>query len=79
MAFHRFKIGQQVVVTGFGVLTGPYEITRLLPLEAGVPYYRAKKQPDGHERAISELSLRSISQLAGSNETQAAKSKSWRR
>jgi hypothetical protein len=51
----------------------------LLPLEAGVPYYRAKKLPDGRERAISELSLRSISQLAGSNETQAAKSKSRRR
>ena len=64
MPFHRFKIGQQVVLTGFGVLTGPYEITRLLPLEAGVPYYRAKKLPDGRERAISELSLRSISQLA---------------
>ena len=60
MPFHRFKIGQQVFATAFGVVTGPYEITRLLPLEAGVPYYRAKKLPDGRERAISELSLRSI-------------------
>jgi hypothetical protein len=42
VAFHRFKIGQQVLATAFGVLTGPYEITRLLPLVAGVPYYRAK-------------------------------------
>ena len=31
VAFHRFKIGQQVVVTAFGVHTGPYEITRLAP------------------------------------------------
>jgi hypothetical protein len=72
VAFHRFKIGQQVVATAFGVVTGPYEITRLLPLEAGVPYYRAKKLPDGRERALSELSLRPIPESAGSNGTQAA-------
>ena len=76
MAFHRFKIGQQVFATAFGVVTGPYEITRLLPLEAGVPYYRAKKLPDGRERAISELSLRPKPELAGRNGTQAPKSKS---
>jgi hypothetical protein len=45
VAFHRFKIGQQVVVTAFGVHTGPYEITRLMPLVAGGPYYRAKNCP----------------------------------
>jgi len=73
--FHRFKIGQQVVATAFGVVTGPYEITRLLPLEAGVPYYRAKKLPDGRERAISELSLRRRPESASSIGSQTAKSK----
>ena len=75
MAFHRFKIGQQVVVTAFGALTGPYEIIRLLPLEAGVPYYRAKKLPDGPESAFSELSLRPMPEPANRNGAQAAKSK----
>ena len=76
MAFHRFKIGQQVVVTAFGVHTGPYEITRLMPLVAGVPYYRAKKLPDGPESAFSELSLRPRPELATRNGTQAANSNS---
>ena len=76
MPFHRFKIGQQVVVTAFGLHTGPYEITRLLPLEAGVPYYRAKKLPDGRECALSELSLRPVPASARSNGTQAAQAKS---
>ena len=75
MAFHRFKIGQQVLVTAFGVHTGPYEITRLMPLVAGVPYYRAKKLPDGRECALSELSLRPMTEAAGRNRAQAAKSK----
>ena len=75
VAFHRFKIGQQVVVTAFGVHTGPYEITRLMPLVAGVPYYRAKKLPDGPESAFSELSLRPMPGSAGRNGTQAPKSK----
>jgi hypothetical protein len=61
------------------MLTGPYEITRLLPLEAGVPYYRAKKLSDGRERALSELSLRLMPEAADRNGTQAAKSKSRRR
>ena len=75
MAFHRFKIGQQVVVTAFGVHTGPYEITRLMPLVAGIPYYRAKKLPDGPESAFSELSLRPTPESANRNGTEAAKSK----
>ena len=75
MAFHRFKIGQQVLATAFGVLTGPYEITRLLPLVAGVPYYRAKLS-DGRESAFSELSLRPTPDSANRNGTEAAKSKS---
>ena len=75
MPFHRFKIGQQVVATAFGVVTGPYEITRLLPLEAGVPYYRAKKLPAGRERSISELSLRPRPESANSMGSQAEKSK----
>jgi hypothetical protein len=76
VAFHRFKIGQQVVATAFGVVTGPYEITRLLPLVAGVPYYRAKKLPRGPERAFSELSLRPMPESASRSGTQPAKSKS---
>jgi hypothetical protein len=76
VAFHRFKIGQQVVVTAFRVHTGPYEITRLMPLVAGVPYYRAKKLPSGPEGAFSELSLRPMPESADTNGTQAAKSKS---
>ena len=72
MPFHRFKIGQQVVAT---VVTGPYEITRLLPLVAGVPYYRAKKLSDGRERALSELSLRPAPKPAINNGTQAPKAK----
>ena len=79
MAFHRFKIGQQVVATSFGVLTGPYEITRLLPLLAGVPHYRAKKLPNGPESAFSELSLRPMPKSADRNGTQAAKPKFRRR
>jgi hypothetical protein len=58
MAYHRFRIGQQVVASAFGVPPGSYEITRLLPLAEGVPYYRAKSLGDGHERALSEHSLR---------------------
>jgi hypothetical protein len=75
VAFHRFKIGQQVVATAFGVLTGPYQITRLLPLVAGIPHYRAKRLPDGPESAFSELSLRPKPESADRNGTQAAKSK----
>jgi hypothetical protein len=74
VAFHRFKIGQQVLATAFGVLTGPYEITRLLPLVAGVPYYRAKKLSEGRESAFSELSLRPTPESANRNGTEAAKS-----
>jgi hypothetical protein len=58
------------------VLTGPYEITRLLPLQAGVPHYWAKKLPNGPESAFSELSLRPMPEAADRNGTQAAKSKS---
>jgi hypothetical protein len=75
VAFHRFKIGQQVVATAFGVPTGPYEITRLLPLAAGVPHDRAKPLPNGPESAFSELSLRPMLESAERNGTQAAKSK----
>jgi hypothetical protein len=75
VALHRFKIGQQIVATAFGVLTGSYEITRLLPLVAGVPHYRAKKLSDGLESAFSELSLRPMPGSAGRNGTQAPKSK----
>lgn len=75
MPFHRFKIGQRVVATAFGLLTGPYEITRLLPLGSGVPHYRAKKLPNGPESAFSELSLRPMPESAGRNGTQAPKSK----
>jgi hypothetical protein len=75
VAFHRFKIGQQVVATAFGVLTGPYEITRLLPLVAGIPHYRGKKLSNGLESAFSELSLRPMPGSAGRNGTQAPKSK----
>ena len=75
MAFHRFKIGQQVVSTAFGVLTGPYQITRLLPLVAGIPHYRAKRLPNGPENAFSELSLQPMPESADRNGTQAAKSK----
>jgi hypothetical protein len=76
VAFHRFKIGQQVVATAFGVLTGPYQITRLLPLVSGIPHYRAKRLPNGPESAFSELSLRPMPESADTNGTQAAKSKS---
>jgi hypothetical protein len=79
VASHRFRIGQQVVATAFGVLTGPYEITRRLPLVAGIPHYRAKKLPAGAESAFSELSLRPMPQSVGRGGTQAAKSKSGRR
>ena len=58
MAFHRFRIGQRVAASAFGVPPGPYEITRLLPLADGVPYYLAKSVTDGHERAVAEPSLR---------------------
>jgi hypothetical protein len=58
MTDHRFRIGERVVASAFGVPPGPYEITRALPLAHGVPFYRAKSVTDGHERAMSESSLR---------------------
>src|SRR5262249_38088075 len=72
VAFHRFKIGQQVAATAFGVLTGPYQIPRLLPLVAGIPHYRAKRLPNGPESAFSELSLRPMPEPADRNGTEAA-------
>jgi hypothetical protein len=60
------------------VLTGPYEITRLLPLEAGF-HITGPKNVDGRERALSELSLRLMPEAADRNGTQAARSKSRRR
>jgi hypothetical protein len=48
----------------------------LMPFVAGVPYYRAKKLPNGPESAFSELSLRPMPEAADTNGTQAAKSKS---
>ena len=42
MAYHRFRIDQQVVASAFGVPPGSYEIMRLLPLADRLPYYRAK-------------------------------------
>jgi hypothetical protein len=55
---HRFGIGERVVASAFGVPPGPYEIMRMLPLADGVPFYRARCIRDGHERALSEPSLR---------------------
>ena len=58
MAHHRFCIGERVVASAYGVPPGPYEITRLLPLADNVAFYRAKSATDGHERALSEPTLR---------------------
>jgi hypothetical protein len=55
---HRFRIGERVEAAAFGVPPGPYEITRMLPLADGVPFYRARCIRNGHERALSEPSLR---------------------
>ena len=76
VAFHRFKIGQQVVVTAFGVHTGPYEITRLNATRGGGSILPGQKLPNGPESAFSELSLRPMPESASRNGTQAAKSKS---
>jgi hypothetical protein len=58
MTDHRFLIAERVVASGFGVPPGPYEITRMLPVADGIPFYRAKSVTDGHERVLSERSLR---------------------
>jgi hypothetical protein len=58
MTDYRFRIAERVVASAYGVPPGPYEITRMLPIENGVPFYRAKCIADGHERALSEPSLR---------------------
>jgi hypothetical protein len=58
MMYHRFKIGQAVVVPLSGpqeaIPSGPYTIVRLLPLADGEPHYRVKSSLDGHERALLE-------------------------
>jgi len=69
MAYHRFRIGERVVALAFGVPPGPYEITRVLPLVDGGPFYRGKSVADGRERALSELSLRRPPAAANSNRT----------
>ena len=68
MVGHRFRIGEQVTASAFSVPPGPYEITRLLPLADGVAYYRGKSRRDGHERALSEPSLRPAPMPASSND-----------
>ena len=62
MMYHRFKIGQAVVVPLSGpqeaIPPGPYVIVRLLPLVDGEPHYRVKSSVDGHERALLEGQIR---------------------
>ena len=58
MAYHRFRIGQQVV-----------------PLADGIPYYRAKSLGDGHQRALSEHSLRPAPMPANINDAPPRRSK----
>lgn len=59
MSYHRFQVGQTVAAAASGAPPGPYRITRLLPSsDAGIPNYRGKSLVDGHERALSELSIR---------------------
>ena len=62
MPYHRFKIGQTVVVPWSGpegaTPLGPYVIERLLPLVGGEPHYRVRSSVDGHERALLESQIR---------------------
>jgi hypothetical protein len=66
MPYHRYKVGQTVVVPSGGrdalLPSGPYVIVRLLPLVAQEPHYRVKSTVDGHERALLEGQIRLIVQ-----------------
>jgi hypothetical protein len=60
MAPHKFRIGQTVVVAPRLHETrvdGDFEITRLLPEEAGWCQYRIKSRTDGHERVVRESDI----------------------
>lgn len=57
MADHRFSVGQQVTVHGFGgimVTPGPYKVVRLLPTERDDVQYRVQHLRDLHERVVTE-------------------------
>ena len=58
MSSHYFDVDQTVVAIAFNIPFGPYQITRLLPLSHGIPYYHAKSVADAHERVLAENSIR---------------------
>ena len=62
MPYHRFKVGQMVVVPSGGphalIPRGPHVIVRLLPLTDDDPQYLIRSEVDGHERVVMERQIR---------------------
>jgi hypothetical protein len=56
---HKFKIGQSVNYTSgaFGIGSGVYKITQLLPPEGDEFQYRIKSAAEPHERVAKESQL----------------------
>jgi hypothetical protein len=83
MPYHRFELGQTVVVPSGGrdalLPSGPYVIVRLLPLVEQEPHYRVKSTIDGHERALLEGQIRPIVQEPERKEPAPAKEHPRRR
>lgn len=60
MTYHRFKLGQTVVAHAPSIPSGPYIITRLLPLVGKEPHYQGKSE-NGVVRALMESQIRAVS------------------
>ncbi len=60
MTYHRFKLGQTVVAHAPSIPSGPYVITRLLPLVGKEPHYQGKSE-NGVVRALLESQIRAVS------------------
>ena len=58
MPYHRFRIGQRVVASPFGMPPSLNEITGVLPVADGIPFYEVKSVTFGTQRAIAEPLLR---------------------
>jgi hypothetical protein len=62
MPYHRFKVGQTVVVLPAGphalIPRGPHTVVRLLPLTDSEPHYRIRSAVDGLERVVCENQIR---------------------
>ncbi len=58
---HRFRIGQKVQLVRYApqvnAASGPYEVTRQLPIDDGECRYRIKSSSEQYERVVKESDL----------------------